>query len=244
MRAHGYYTRNIGRTWYLIKSAHHFVLICLFRSPAYPCRPLCCSWVAALWTILYFETHLQPPHRALPHRNTRLGFIAGHRHRIAVRSPCHSHLGFDTPRLLQFRRLHYQNSSSKLYLIKSINTYHLLLFGGAHLQSVRKLQVTLRVFRDLNLCHWLKILLRNSLRYLVGHLHILNPYRNIVWSRRLFLLVRLQIIVTLCIGNNLLTNCAIGCLLNLWSVMSLLILWNHVFSISHRPLRLVISKSI
>jgi hypothetical protein len=26
--------------------------------------------------------------------------------------------------------------------------------------------------------------------------------------------------------------------------MSLLILWNHVFSISHRPLRLVISKSI
>lgn len=114
-----------------------------------------------------------------------MGFVIDHHHHphIVAKPPCHSHRGSDTLRLLQFRLPHCQNSSSKLYLIKSSITYHLLLFGGAHLQSIGQLQVTLRVFRDLNLCHWLEILLPslwNSLRYLVSHLHILYAYRNIV----------------------------------------------------------------
>lgn len=189
--------------------------------------------------------------RALLHRNTRLqrmGFVIGYHHHphIVTRPPCHSHQLSDTLRPLQFRLPRCQNSSSKLYLIISTITYHLLLFGGAHLQCIGQLQVTLRVFRDLNLCHWLEILLSlwNSLRYLVSHLHVLNAYRNIVWSRRIFLLVRLNIILCLIIGHNLLTYGAICRLLNFGPVVPLLVLKIHAFGISYNLLSLIISKCI
>jgi hypothetical protein len=136
----------------------------------------------------------------------------------------------------------------KVYLIINRWTYHLLLFGGAHLERVSYLEVALRILRYLGmLCCSLAVLvllsLRKSLRYLMSDLHVLDPYRNIVGSLRLFLLVRLHALLNLS-NTHRLVQSTIGCLLDLRSIVTLWLMsrphcFNHLLSV-----RLVFDKII
>jgi hypothetical protein len=78
------------------------------------------------------------------------------------------------------------------------------------------LQVALRILSYLGMCSLavLVLSLRESLRYLVSDLHVLDPYRNIVGSLRLFLLVRLQALMDLS-NTHRLVESTIGSLLDL-----------------------------
>lgn len=123
----------------------------------------------------------------------------------------------------------------KVYLIINRWTYHLLLFGGAHLDRVSYLQAALRILCYLGmLCCSLAVLvllsLRKSLRYLMSDLHVLDPYRNIVGSLRLFLLVRLHALLNLSNSHRLIQS-TIGRLLDLRSIVTLwLMSWPHWFN--------------
>jgi len=124
----------------------------------------------------------------------------------------------------------------KVYLIINRWTYHLLLFGGAHLERVSYLQVALRILRYLGMlcCCSLAVLvllsLRKSLRYLMSDLHVLDPYRNIVGSLRLFLLVRLHALLNLS-NTHRLVQSTVGRLLDLRSIVTLwLMSWPHLFN--------------
>jgi len=138
----------------------------------------------------------------------------------------------------------------KVYLIINRWTYHLLLFGGAHLERVSYLKVALRILRYLGMlccCCSLAVLvllsLRKSLRYLMSDLHVLDPYRNIVGSLRLFLLVRLHALLNLS-NTHRLVQSTIGRLLDLRSIVTLWLMsrphwFNHLLSV-----RLVFDKII
>jgi hypothetical protein len=109
--------------------------------------------------------------------------------------------------------------------------YNLLLFGGASLESVRELQVTLRVFRDLTpLCcraHYRLIvqLSRTSCSsgYLVRDMHVLDPQGNTkVWSLSSMFLFDRRLLISNHLGvHGGLAYSTVSCLLNFGTVSSL-----------------------
>ena len=135
----------------------------------------------------------------------------------------------------------------KVYLIINRWTYHLLLFGGAHLERVGYLQVALRILCYLSMCSLavLVLSLRESLRYLVSDLHVLDPYRNIIGSLRLFLLVRLHALLNLSNTHRLIQS-TVGRLLDLRSIVTLwLMSWTRPYWFNHLlSVRLVFDKII
>jgi hypothetical protein len=131
-----------------------------------------------------------------------------------------NHLWSNIPHHPQFRLPRYQNSSSNVYQIIISKTYHLLLFGGAHLQSIGELQVTLRILSDLSLYTLVNCLLRSAGGYLMCYLHVLDAKRNVVcWSLSIFLLDRLFASKSVRLRHTLVQS-TIGCLLNLRTVPS------------------------